>query len=139
MTGFYVQCWVDPDAVTYESGYVQAGHPEFGTRRGHRISYALHYGEAPPLLRHTCDNPPCYNPTHLLDGTHADNRRDMVERGRWRPRPLINPDMPRQSDDPIAYRRERRRRMRAGTWRRSDGTLAPKTRPVGRPKKEASD
>ena len=59
----------------------------------HRVIYDLaHPGEialqAPKkasstgFLRHRCDNPPCCNPAHLLIGTHADNMRDKIERGR---------------------------------------------------------
>ena len=34
------------------------------------------------VVRHTCDNPRCINPEHLLGGTKADNNRDRAERGR---------------------------------------------------------
>ena len=34
------------------------------------------------VIRHSCDNPPCINPQHLLSGTHKDNARDRVNRGR---------------------------------------------------------
>src|SRR5579872_910837 len=34
------------------------------------------------FLRHTCDNPPCCNPWHLLAGTQAENTQDKIKRGR---------------------------------------------------------
>ena len=34
------------------------------------------------LVRHTCDNPPCVNPEHLLLGTRLDNAKDMTDRQR---------------------------------------------------------
>ena len=62
-------------------GKVKAGQRDI---RAHRLSYELHHGPVPAgmVVRHTCDNPPCCNPKHLLLGTHKDNTQDMIRRGR---------------------------------------------------------
>ncbi len=50
----------------------------------HRLAYELWVAPIPDgaIIRHTCDNPPCVNPDHLVTGTTADNMRDKVERNR---------------------------------------------------------
>lgn len=49
----------------------------------HRVAFLLTTGTLPEVGRHTCDNPPCVRPSHIIDGTHADNMRDRHERGRY--------------------------------------------------------
>ena len=57
-----------------------------GSRRlAYRVVYELSKGVEIPqgvLIRHTCDNRICCNPTHLVAGTHQDNMNDMCERER---------------------------------------------------------
>lgn len=53
----------------------------------HRNAYRKHHGlswEAMrgKLIRHTCDNPPCKNAEHLIEGTQEQNMCDMYNRGR---------------------------------------------------------
>lgn len=50
----------------------------------HRVSFMFTNGYLPEVGRHTCDNPPCVRPSHIIDGTHLDNMRDKAERGRAR-------------------------------------------------------
>lgn len=63
----------------------------------HRVSFFLANGCLPEVARHTCDNPPCVRPSHLLNGTHADNMRDRHERGRY-----VKPDPKKGEDNPRA-------------------------------------
>lgn len=75
-------CWTWTGSKN-QHGY---GHIRFAGRYwyAHRIVYALTYGETPAgmVVRHTCDNPACVRPDHLLVGTQADNQRDMALRDR---------------------------------------------------------
>ena len=52
--------------------------------RAHRFAYELANGAIGPgmLIRHLCHNPLGVNPSHLAEGTHADNRRDDVLAGK---------------------------------------------------------
>jgi len=55
--------------------------------RAHRLAYCLAHGLSlddikGKLVRHTCDNPGCVNPNHLLLGGDKDNYQDAIDRGR---------------------------------------------------------
>jgi hypothetical protein len=55
-----------------------------GQKRAHRVAWVVANGPLPSggHVLHKCDNPPCINPRHLWVGGHADNMRDMHEKGR---------------------------------------------------------
>ena len=84
---------VSGDCVLYsgtgtgKGGYGRITWYENGQRltvSAHRLAYTLHRGPIAPgmVIRHTCHNPRCVNPDHLIQGTHAQNSRDMVNAGR---------------------------------------------------------
>ena len=53
-------------------------------QRAHRISYEAYKGPIPKgmVIRHTCDNPACINPDHLIVGSQKDNVADREARNR---------------------------------------------------------
>jgi len=80
-------------------GMISFANPDTGVRGAtsvHRVVFYVVYGVMPNTARHTCDNPPCARPSHVLDGTQADNIADMDARGRRRvtedQRGLLNPN-----------------------------------------------
>jgi hypothetical protein len=80
-------CW-NWTGGTHKRGYGTLCGPDGRNVATHRYSYEIHKGAIPDgmYVRHTCDNPRCVNPDHLLIGTPSDNVRDMWERARARPR-----------------------------------------------------
>lgn len=53
-------------------------------QRAHRISYEAYKGTISKgmVVRHTCDNPACINPDHLILGSQRDNVADREARNR---------------------------------------------------------
>jgi len=77
------ECWLWSAARTvYGYGTLKARGK---MRLAHREAYEVEHGEGSAsgmVVRHRCDTPACVNPAHLEIGTHADNIRDKMERGR---------------------------------------------------------
>jgi len=54
-----------------------------GDYRAHRVSYAVTYKDPKNLnVNHTCDNPRCVNPNHLLVVTQQEFMSDKVDKDR---------------------------------------------------------
>ena len=73
------------EGATNATGYGILSKKVHGSRLAHRAALAEALGRpVNGVTRHICDNPPCVNPAHLLEGTQADNMNDAFERGRSR-------------------------------------------------------
>lgn len=79
-------CWIWFGAIADDGyGRFYLGEGAGGMLRPHRYSYALAHDvdlSALDELMHVCDVPICVNPKHLTPGTHTDNMRDRMRKGR---------------------------------------------------------
>lgn len=73
------ECWL------WQASYDKDGYGQYfyNNKRylAHIVAFAIHVGIVPNgqvIIRHTCNNPSCVNPSHLIDGTHNDNKYDSI-------------------------------------------------------------
>ena len=65
-------------------GYPRASFDGYENGKVHRVVWELFNKKSAKgyVIRHTCDNPRCINPNHLLIGTNYDNIQDRQIRDR---------------------------------------------------------
>ena len=78
------RCWIW-NGASDGNGYGQF-RTNGQTIRAPRVAFFLRHSRWPRNACHQCDNPKCCNPGHIYDGTHADNMKDMSDRGRVKTR-----------------------------------------------------
>lgn len=80
---FEGDCWIWTGCLNSD-GYPKLARNKNFNVKGHRYVYEQLKGEVPEghVVRHTCDNPLCLNPDHLLTGTPTDNMKDRQSRER---------------------------------------------------------
>lgn len=88
---FWARCLVGGDGCWEwlgprdHGGYGAASFPGGKRTNAHRVAWFIWHGRhvAPELeCCHKCDNRICVRPSHLFEGTHRDNMRDAVKKGR---------------------------------------------------------
>jgi hypothetical protein len=80
-------CWIWT-AYKDKDGYGSIQIDKLNKIRSHRFSYCYYNNINYNILTkdecilHRCDRPSCVNPEHLFKGTHIDNMKDKVIKGR---------------------------------------------------------
>jgi len=102
MTTAIVPTPLDTPCIEWTAARFSDGYGRVGDRKVHReiMKYAGH-DIAGKVVRHRCDNKPCYRFNHLEIGTTADNMADMVRRcrsnaGNDHPRARLSADAVRE-------------------------------------------
>lgn len=81
------ECWEwngSPNNCGYGFVYKVVNNKRLVTSAS-RLSFQLFHKvklDKNELVCHTCDNPICINPNHLFKGSHSDNMKDMIAKGR---------------------------------------------------------
>lgn len=81
------------DCWEWKAARLKKGYGRFGKRFGkqkitwqaHRIAWMFHYNTPVPstlFCCHSCDNPPCVNPLHIMLATNKQNIHDAMNKGR---------------------------------------------------------
>ena len=81
------------NCILFEGYHNKDGYAEFqfrdkGVKKNilaHRASFIYNNNlniDVNDVIMHTCDNPNCVNPKHLIKGTHETNVADRVSKGR---------------------------------------------------------
>jgi len=89
----------------------RGGYGMFGDSLAHRRAWFIEHGEYPTQCAcHRCDNRRCVRPSHLFNGTRAENLKDMRAKGRGSKPPLHrgegHPKSPLKESDVRDIRRE---------------------------------
>lgn len=86
---FWMKVQITPTCWLYMGARTTAGYGSFRIKShvtiyAHRYTYELAFGPIPAGYEvcHHCDQPACVRPAHFFLGTHGDNVRDMVAKGR---------------------------------------------------------